>query len=572
MDPLSFSMIQSYNLKLLKLERKYGKTKKNSEEESNVTVVVSDEEAVSLICGHGDCNHVADPSIEWIVDTGATYHCVPKRELSTTYKAGDFGETRMGNKSVSQIVGIGDIVVQTSTGCTLTLKNVRHIPDLRMNLLSINVLDKEKYESRQKDRQWNHFYGSLLVAKGSLCCTMYKTWLKHCGNNVNAVEDDASANLWHNRLAHFSEKGLLLLARQSLIPIPSAKGKGLIVNSCDHCLFGKYRRVSFRIPATRKENRLELIHSDVCGPMEVESLGGNRYFLTFIDDASLKTWAFCVRYKSQVLLIFQKFHAMVERETGLPLKCIRTGKGGEYTSNDFATYCSKHEIRHELTEPGTPQHNGVAERMNRTIVERVRYMFKMAKLPKALTYQKVWSGKDPSYDHLKVFGCKAFLHVPKEQRSKLDSKATPCIFVRSLVTGLGIQQKKKIIRSRDVVFHKHETIIAFEKKKKISRVVHDDDLTPTTVPPTRATVGGDEQGTELGTDEPVTGNDELDGDDDIAQPDVVGIEQGEQPPLLENNEPQLRRSTRGHIPSTKYPSSEYLLLTNDGEPESFHDV
>ena len=143
---------------------------------------------------------------------------------------------------------------------------------------------------------------------------------------------------------------------------------------------------------------------------------------------------------------------MVERETGLPLKCIRTDNGGEYTSNDFNAYCSKHGIRHELTEPGTPQHNGVAERMNRTIVERVRCMLRMAKLPKAFwgeavrvacyllnrspsvplgfdIPEKVWSGKDPSYAHLKVFGCKAFLHVPKEQRSKLDSKATPCIFV-----------------------------------------------------------------------------------------------------------------------------------------------
>ncbi|OMO94318.1 Retrotransposon gag protein [Corchorus capsularis] len=132
--------------------------------------------------------------------------------------------------------------------------------------------------------------------------------------------------------------------------------------------------------------------------------------------------------------------------------------------------------------------------------------------------EKVWSGKDPSYAHLKVFGCKAFLHVPKEQRSKLDSKATPCIFV-----GYG----------------------DFEKTEKTSWVVHDDDVILTTVPPRRATNGGDEQGTELSTDEPAIGNDEFDGDDDIAQPDAAGIEQGEQPPLPENTEPQLRRSTRG---------------------------
>ncbi|OMO51796.1 Reverse transcriptase, RNA-dependent DNA polymerase [Corchorus capsularis] len=395
-----------------------------------------------IVCGHGDCNHVADPSIEWIVDISAAYHCVPKRELFTTYKAGDFGETRMGNKSVSQILGIGDIVVQTSTGCTLTLKNVRQIPDLRMNLLSINVLDKEGYESRQKDGQWKLFYGSLLVAKGSLCCTMYKTWLKHCGNNVNAVEDDASPNLWHNRLTHLSEKG---------------------------CYFWR-DSPSFLYPRPK---------------VKVESLGGNRYFVTFIDDASRRTWVFC------------------EIQKPVKVACYLINRS-----------------------PSAPLGFDIPE--------------------------KVWSDKNPSYAHLKVFGCKAFLHVPKEQRSKLDSKVTPCIFVGYGGEEFGYRfwdpEKKNIVRSRDVVFHEHETIADFEKKEKTSRVVHDDDdLTPTTVPPRRATDGGDEQ-------------------------DAVGIEQGEQPPLPENNEPQLRRSARGNIPSTKYPSSEFVLLTDDGEPESFRDV
>lgn len=122
------------------------------------------------MCGHGECNHVGDPSIEWIIDTSATYHCVPRRQLFTTYRGGDFGNTKMGNKSVSQIVGIGDFgdtkirnksvsqivgigefVVQSNTGCILTLKDMRHIANLRMNLLAFNVLDKDRYDSRHKD-------------------------------------------------------------------------------------------------------------------------------------------------------------------------------------------------------------------------------------------------------------------------------------------------------------------------------------------------------------------------------------------------------------------------------------
>ena len=143
---------------------------------------------------------------------------------------------------------------------------------------------------------------------------------------------------------------------------------------------------------------------------------------------------------------------MVEREEGKPLTCLRSNNKGEYTSNKFKSYCFEKGIRHEKTVPGTPQQNGVVERMNRTIIEKIRCMLRMANLPKSVwgkvvvttcylinrspsvpldfdIPEKVWTGKDVSYSHLKVFGCKAFVHVPKEQRSKLDNKSTPCIFV-----------------------------------------------------------------------------------------------------------------------------------------------
>ena len=73
---------------------------------------------------------------------------------------------------------------------------------------------------------------------------------------------------------------------------------------------------------------------------------------------------------------------MVERETGMPLKAIQTDNGREYTSDKFEEYCRKHCICHEKTEPVTPQHNGVAERMNRTIVVKVRSILRMSKLLK----------------------------------------------------------------------------------------------------------------------------------------------------------------------------------------------
>uniref|UniRef100_A0A2N9FPX7 Integrase catalytic domain-containing protein n=1 Tax=Fagus sylvatica TaxID=28930 RepID=A0A2N9FPX7_FAGSY len=296
-----------------------------------------------------------DPYDEWVIDSAASYHVIPRREFFTSYKAGNLGRVKMGNKSYADIVGIDDICVETNTGYTLKLKDVRHILDMHLNLILISVLDKECYESHLGNGKWKLFKGSLVFARGKICCTLYKTQVKLCRDVV---------------------------------------------------------------------------------------------------------WVYVLKTKDQIFQLFKKFHAMVEREKGKSLKCLRTDNGSEYTSNEFENYCSEYGIRHEKTVPGTPQHNGVAERINRTIVE-----------------------KDASYAHLKVFRCKTFAHVPKEQRLKLDDKATPCIFVEYGDAKFGYKlwdpKKKKMIRSQDEVFHENENIKDFEKSEKSKSTVEGvSNLTP----------------------------------------------------------------------------------------------
>ncbi|GJV75560.1 retrovirus-related pol polyprotein from transposon TNT 1-94, partial [Tanacetum coccineum] len=153
----------------------------------------------------------------------------------------------------------------------------------------------------------------------------------------------------------------------------------------------------------------------------------------------------------QVLDVFKKFHALVERQKGKKLKCIRSDNGGEYIG-PFDAYCREHGIQHQKTPPKTPQLNGLAERMNKTLVERVRCLLSHAGLPASFWGEalntavhvinltpcvplrfdvpdRVWSGKDVSYHHLRVFGCKASVHIPKDERSKLDVKNKPCVFL-----------------------------------------------------------------------------------------------------------------------------------------------
>ena len=120
----------------------------------------------------------------------------------------------------------------------------------------------------------------------------------------------------------------------------------------------------------KKGRGTELVHSDVCGPLKVKSIGGALYFVTFTDDYSRKLWVRTLKTKDQVFNVFKEFHVSVERETGKKLKFIRTDNGGEYFGS-FNAYCQEHGIKHQKTPPKTPQLNGLAERMNRTLVERV---------------------------------------------------------------------------------------------------------------------------------------------------------------------------------------------------------
>ena len=171
--------------------------------------------------------------------SAASGHVTPRKELFTSYKEGNFGRVKMGNDSYADIMGIGDFCVRANTGYTLTLKVVRHVPDIRLNLISTHVLDKEVYDNYFHDGKWKLTKESLVFAGGNICCTLYKTQVKLCKDVVSATQEDSLPNLWHRRLAHMSEKRLQILVKKSLIPF----AKGTLLNPCDFCLFGKQHRV-----------------------------------------------------------------------------------------------------------------------------------------------------------------------------------------------------------------------------------------------------------------------------------------------------------------------------------------
>ena len=216
------------------------------------------------------------------------------------------------------------------------------------------------------------------------------------------------------------------------------------IDFCETCVEAKHHRSHFPTSSIgRAKESLGLVHSDVCRKLNAKSLGGTEYFLTFIEDFSHYTWVYILKKKDKVFKYFQECKALVERSSGKKLSILRTDNGGEYVSTKFEDYLKSEGIHHERTVPKTPEQNGVAERMNRTLVETMRSMLIDAKLPHTfwaeaistavylrstsptkvleVTPFEAWMKQKPGVEHLRVFGCDAYAHVAKDERKKLDS-------------------------------------------------------------------------------------------------------------------------------------------------------
>ena len=132
-----------------------------------------------------------------------------------------------------------------------------------------------------------------------------------------------------------------------------------------------------------------MIHSDLCGPFEVESIGGSKYFMFFIDDATRKVFVYMLKSKDEAKTVYEKFKSMVQRQSGRQIKIFRSDNGREYVNASMKASMERDGICHQTTCTYTPEQNGVAERMNRIIVEKVRSMLNDAQLPKRFWAEEV---------------------------------------------------------------------------------------------------------------------------------------------------------------------------------------
>jgi transposase InsO family protein len=372
----------------------------------------------------------------WYLDSGCSNHMTGQKEPFINIDSSFSSKVKLGNGEHVEVKGKGTIGVTTKHGRKV-IHDTLYVPELDENLLSIGQLLEHGYSLNFENRECRIFDSkrrSVAVVKMTSNRSFPLSFNYEKNVSMMAREENDSC-LWHRRLGHLNYESLKLLYQKKMVyGLPRIEEKAGV---CEGCVLGKHHRQPFpKEGAWRAKQALELVHTDVCGPMNTLSHGKNRYFVLFIDDFTRMTWVYFMRQKSEVFIIFKKFKAFVEKQSGRFIKMLRSDRGKEYTSNEFQKFCEDEGVERQLTVGYTPQQNGVSERKNQTVMEMAKSMLFEKGLPKAFWPEAVntavylmnrcptkaiwkktpfeaWSGRTPSVNHLKVFGCVCYAQIPK---------------------------------------------------------------------------------------------------------------------------------------------------------------
>ncbi|GJU90611.1 retrovirus-related pol polyprotein from transposon TNT 1-94, partial [Tanacetum coccineum] len=358
--------------------------------------------------------------LDWIIDSGCSYHMTPRLDILFDFLKCDGGSVQLGDNMECKIRGIGKVRVQLKDESSFMLHNVMYIPELKRNLISLGTLEKEGFTVKLQSGKVKVTNGSRVVLSGIRRDNCVYSLDGHAmAGELNAIveEKDTLAQVWHKRLGHISEARLHVLEKQGLFGKKSL-GK---LDFYENCVLGKSHRVSFGVGRHTTQGVIDYVHSDLWGPSQVESLGGKRYFLSIADDYSRRVWVYILKFEA--FGKFKEWKQLVENQTGRTVKKLRTDNGLEFCNREFEQLCIENGIARHLTITGTPQQNGIAERMNRTLMDKVRSIEKKTPL-------EIWSGHLSDYE-MYLEGVKGY------RLYRLDDESP------------------KIVTSKNVVFNKN---------------------------------------------------------------------------------------------------------------------
>lgn len=423
----------------------------------------------------------ADVTNSWCLDSGCTSHMSSNLEEFENIE--EIKKTLcLANGQTSEISGVGDVklnVIDNKHENKFKVKNVMYVKDLRTNLMSISKLADKGYEICFKKSEALIIENNKIICRANRIGNLY--FLKNSTDVANVAEDKEMNNLdmWHRRLGHLNENDLRALATSQKVHGFDVKS-GTKLSPCTICLSEKQTKTGFeKNKGIYANNILEIVHSDVCGPMPVASHSKYRYFVTFIDDFSRYCEVHFLKHKSDVFDAFKTFKNSAENFTGMKIKFLQTDNGREYLNGPFNQFLMEAGIKRRLTAPHTPQQNGIAERKNRTLLEMARCLLKQGGVPKIFWAEAInmacyirnrcptsslagdlpltlWTGKKPSLKHMRPFGIKGYVLIKDKSNGKLDSRSEEGILVgyadKAKAYRIWSEKRRKVIISRDVRF------------------------------------------------------------------------------------------------------------------------
>jgi Reverse transcriptase (RNA-dependent DNA polymerase)/gag-polypeptide of LTR copia-type/GAG-pre-integrase domain len=425
------------------------------------------------------------PGTTWLVDSGATKHfCRHKNAFKDLSPYVTTIEVANGDLLESEGIGTVDLPVVQSNGkvTLLRLKEVIYAPKLNANLLSADQLNKDNIGLTLLPHGSEIVDGTTRKHLGAICrlnnLYIVNTRLEGGTEHTHLVTDmkPKSIRLWHRRLGHLGLQNIKRL--QSLV-------KGLKISEdktdkdqefvCDHCQKARHARHPFASHGIRTRSPFEIVYSDICGPFP-ESHDGCKYFVTFTDDFTRFSWVFRLKKRDDIYNTYDKFKTMLKTQFDRVIKHFISDNAGEYAK--LQETLEKDGTIWEPTIAYTPQQNGVSERLNRTLLTKLRAMLFESGLPKELwtelldtanylknraptkllpetPYEKLY-GTQPDVSHLRAVGTIGWAMIPSDKHlGKLDERSKQCKLLGYEGNSQFIlyeQESGRVIWSRDVVF------------------------------------------------------------------------------------------------------------------------
>jgi transposase InsO family protein len=492
----------------------------SDDEEAMIVTLDSEIEPSALTATSNPALQTGQDTTVWMVDSAATLHFCRNNDDMVDYTPTTKLFVKVGDGRRLQIAGIGKIRAllqhKDSPPTTVTLHNVHHVPQLAVNLLSVPCMDELGLTVVIGDGKCViHNRQQRVIAEAHKDETRHYRLITRPRNTTSSANPTSQAadskpsgstraaqpdtmRLWHNRLGHSSADSVRLLFGNKLVTGVDCEAISTSLREsattgpleCDSCTIGKAARKPFK-PSTIKSKRpLQLIHTDLTGPFnKAGAHSGGRYVLVVVDDYSRFVWVRVLNTKdsSTVLTVLQEYKAWAEARQhthGHRLLAIRCDGGGEFHSTASLEWYAEHGIEVQTTAPHTSQTNGVAERMHRTIMDKVRTVLSSASMPAAFwpeavkyvahtinrlpsrslgntTPFELWTGQKPDISHLRPFGCVAFRHIPAQDRHKLSDRSRECAMIG--YTGnkqayiLWDPVAQRAVVSRDIQFREHRS-------------------------------------------------------------------------------------------------------------------